>query len=121
MKPTRRPVVVPSTAEAVRSVSAGDRVYVQGGAATPAALVESLVARAPSLTAVEIIHLHTEGAAPYVAPGMDGHFRHNALFIGPNVRDAVQAGRADYTPVFLSDVRRFRTWRCSPARRGTDS
>jgi len=98
------PAMVGSAAEAVRVVSSGDRVYVQGGAATPAALVEALMRRAPSLSGVEITHLHTEGAAPYVAEGMEPHFRHNALFIGPNVREAVRAGRADYTPVFLSEI-----------------
>jgi acetyl-CoA hydrolase len=53
---------------------------------------------------VEIVHLHTEGPAKYARPEMAGHFRHNALFIGPNVRGAVQEGRADYTPVFLSEI-----------------
>ncbi len=99
-----RPALVESAAEAVRVVASGDRVYVQGGAATPIALVDALMERAPSLTGVEITHLHTEGPAPYVAEGMERHFRHNALFIGPNVREAVQAGRADYTPVFLSEI-----------------
>jgi len=86
------PRMVDSVEEAVRVVSSGDRVYVQGGAATPTALVDALVARAPSLHGVEITHLHTEGSAPYVREGMDRHFRHNALFIGPNVREAVRAG-----------------------------
>jgi acetyl-CoA hydrolase len=79
-------------------------VYVQGGAATPGVLVDALVARAPEISGVEIVHLHTEGLAPYVAAGMERSFRHNALFIGPNVRDAVQAGKADYTPIFLSEI-----------------
>jgi acetyl-CoA hydrolase len=90
--------------DAVASIKSGDRVYIQGGAATPSLLVAALVDRAPSLTDVEIVHLHTEGPAPYVAEGMERHFRHNALFIGPNVREAVQRGRADYTPVFLSEI-----------------
>ena len=79
-------------------------MYVQGGAATPGVLVDALVERAPELLNVEIVHLHTEWAAKYVAPGMENHFRHNALFIGGNVRNAVQAGRADYTPIFLSEI-----------------
>jgi len=60
--------------------------------------------QAERLHGVEIVHLHTEAAAPYVEPAMAGHFRHNALFIGPNVRQAVAEGRADYTPVFLSEI-----------------
>jgi acyl-CoA hydrolase len=53
---------------------------------------------------VRVIHLHTEGGAPYVAPGLEEHFRHEALFVGANARDAVNAGRADYIPAFLSEV-----------------
>jgi 4-hydroxybutyrate CoA-transferase len=56
---------------------------------------------------VETISLHTEGPAPHVAPEMAGHIRHNALFIGANVREAVNEGRADYTPVFLSNIPRL--------------
>ena len=58
---------------------------------------EALVARFRDLTDVEIVHLHTEGQATYVTPEMQGHFRHNALFMGANVREAVNAGRADFT------------------------
>jgi acetyl-CoA hydrolase len=91
-------------AEAVRHVKSGDRVYVQAGAATPHHLLDALVRRAPELRDVEIVHLHTEGAAPYASPSVQESFRHNALFIGPNVRDAVADGRADYTPIFLSEI-----------------
>jgi acetyl-CoA hydrolase len=96
------PVV--TAAEAVACVKSGDRVYLQAGAATPHLLVDALVARAPELSEVEIVHLHTEGDAPYAAPRLAPNFRHNALFIGPNVRQAVADGRADYTPVFLSEI-----------------
>ncbi|MBX6341718.1 MAG: acetyl-CoA hydrolase/transferase family protein, partial [Thermomicrobiaceae bacterium] len=90
--------------EAVKLVSSGDRVYVHEAAMAPTTLIEALAARAESLTDVEIVHLHTEGPAPYVEPRFQGHLRHNALFVGRNVRDAVNDGRADYTPVFLSEV-----------------
>src|SRR4051794_34670782 len=93
-----------SAAEAVQAIGSGARVYVQGGAATPLALLDALVARAPELRNVEIVHLHTEAPASYAAPEMTSSFRHNALFIGPNVRTAVAEGHADYTPVFLSDI-----------------
>jgi acyl-CoA hydrolase len=53
---------------------------------------------------VELVHLHTLGAAPYAAPELAARFRHRALFVGANVREAVQAGRADFVPVFLSDI-----------------
>ena len=60
--------------------------------------------RAPFVRDVEVVHLLTLGCADYVAPEMAGHFRHNAFFIGGNVRAAVNDGRADYTPVYLSEV-----------------
>ncbi len=93
-----------SADEAVRAVAPGDRIYLHGGASTPGILIEALMRRAPELQGVEITHLHTEAPAPYAAAAMRGHFRHNALFIGPNVRQAVAAGLADYTPVFLSEI-----------------
>jgi acyl-CoA hydrolase len=80
------------------------RVYIQPGCAEPETLVEALIRRAPELWAVEIVHMLTMGCAPYVAPDMVGHFRHNALFIGSNVRDAINDGRADYTPIYLSEI-----------------
>ncbi|MFN0094174.1 MAG: acetyl-CoA hydrolase/transferase family protein [Dehalococcoidia bacterium] len=93
-----------TASEALAHVRPGQRVYLHGGAATPLALVEALAARAPALHDVELVHLHTEAPAPYVAPEFAGHIRHNALFIGPNTRAAVAAGDADYTPVFLSEI-----------------
>jgi acetyl-CoA hydrolase len=93
-----------SAAEAVGRVRSGDRIYIHGGAATPSALVDALMARRDELADVELVHLHTDAPAPYVGPGMYGHFRHNALFIGPNVREAVGQGLADYTPIFLSEI-----------------
>lgn len=80
------------------------RVYIHPGNAEPEALVEALVERAPFVRDVEVMHLLTPGTSPYAAPGMAKHFRHNALFVGGNVREAVNDGRADYTPIFLSEV-----------------
>jgi len=89
---------------AVEFVQSGNRVYVHEAAMVPTTLLDALVERAPELRDVEIVHIHTEAPAPYVAPEMEGHLRHNALFIGANVRAAVNEGRADYTPVFLSEI-----------------
>jgi len=91
-------------AEAVAGVRSGQQLWVQGGAATPSVLLQALVDRAPELENVGLIHFHTEGPAPHLAPDMAPHFRHRALFIGANARAAVNEGRADYVPVFLSDV-----------------
>jgi len=90
--------------EAVRCVQSGMRVYIQPGCAEPETLVEALIRRAPAVEDVEIVHMMTMGCAPYVAPEMVGHFRHNAVFIGGNVREAINDGRADYTPIFLSEI-----------------
>ncbi len=90
--------------EAVAGIRSGHQVYVQCASATPSFLLDALVARAPELQDVRMVHFHTEGPGPHLAPEMAGHFRHRALFIGPNARRAVNEGRADYIPVFLSDV-----------------
>jgi 4-hydroxybutyrate CoA-transferase len=98
----RRKLVRPE--QAVQSIQSNMRVYIHPGCAEPETLVEALMARGPFVKNVEIVHLMTTGRADYIAPQMEGHFRHNAMFIGPNVRQAVNEGRADYTPVFLSQV-----------------
>jgi acyl-CoA hydrolase len=85
-------------------VNSGDRVWIQSGCGTPSALVDALVARAPSLRNVEIVHMKTLGEAVYTRPEYKGIFRHRGLFLGDNVREAVMAGRADYTPIFLSEI-----------------
>ncbi|MFI5360945.1 MAG: GNAT family N-acetyltransferase [Elusimicrobiota bacterium] len=90
--------------EAVAPIRSGMRVLVGSGAAEPQHLVEALAARGPQLSDTEVVHILTLGAAPYVSPRFAGHLRHNALFIGPNVREAVGRGAADYTPCFLSDI-----------------
>lgn len=90
--------------EALRVVQSGDRVYLHEAAMVPHELVDALCRRAMELTGVETVSIHTEGPAPHVDPGLEGHLRHNALFLGANVRKAVAEGRADYTPVFLSEV-----------------
>jgi len=93
-----------SPREAVNCVESGMRVYIHPGCAEPEALVEALMERAPYVKGVEVVHLLTLGTSPYCAPEMSGSFRHNALFVGGNVRGAVHEGRADYTPIFLGEV-----------------
>ncbi len=93
-----------SVREAVGVVKSGHRVFVQGACATPTALLEALVERGEELRDVEIVHLHTYGPTPYTDEKWAGHFNLRALFVAENTREAVNAGRASYTPVFLSDV-----------------
>ena len=96
-----------SAEEALRSVRSSDRVYIHPGCATPEPLAKALTSRAPELRDVEIVHLLTFGAADYIKPEMEGHFRHQAFFIGSNVREAVNAGRADFVPIFLGEIERL--------------
>lgn len=93
--------------EAVRGIRSGQRVFVQGQAATPTVLLDALVARAGELKNVETVHLHLEGSAPHAHPSVQASFRPNALFVGANLRVAVAEGRADYTPIFLSEIPRL--------------
>ena len=93
--------------EAVAGIRSGQQIYLHCAAATPSLLLDALVARAAELEDVSVVHLHTEGPGPHLAPEMAPHFRHRALFIGPNARAAVNEGRAEYIPVFLSDVPRL--------------
>jgi acyl-CoA hydrolase len=102
-----RALKVVTAAEAVAGIRSGQQLYLQCAAATPSVLLDALVARAAELRDVSVVHLHTEGPGPHLAPEMEGHFRHRALFIGPNARAAVNEGRADFVPVFLSDVPRL--------------
>ncbi len=89
---------------AVQAVASGNRVFVQGACSTPTPLLESLVARGEMLSNVEMVHLHTYGPTPYTEERWRGHFTLRALFVGENVRQAANTGRASYTPIFLADV-----------------
>jgi len=93
-----------TAAQALARVRSGQHVFVGSGCSQPELLVSALTARAPELHDVEILHLLTMGTAPYAAPGLESSFRHNAFFIGPNVRAAVRSGAADYTPCFLHEI-----------------
>jgi len=90
--------------EAIAKIRTGDRILVSDGSTVPQGLLPYLVDEAAPTENNEILHLLTLGAAPYVDPKFEHRFRHNALFIGGNVRAAVTEGRADYTPVFLSEI-----------------
>ncbi|MEQ8359107.1 MAG: acetyl-CoA hydrolase/transferase C-terminal domain-containing protein [Cytophagales bacterium] len=93
-----------SPAEAVKVIESGDRVFIHSACAAPKLLIQAMTNRAAELKNVEIVQLHTEGPAPYTDEKVKDSFRVNALFIGGNVRRAVWEGRADYIPIFLSEV-----------------
>ncbi|MCC7352387.1 MAG: acetyl-CoA hydrolase/transferase family protein [Anaerolineae bacterium] len=90
--------------EAVKAIQSGQRVFLTGNCSVPQRVLAALVARAPELHDVEIAQVLTVGPADYVQPGMEEHLRVNTLFISDNVRQAVNEGRADYTPCFLSEI-----------------
>ncbi len=93
-----------STAEdAVKDIQSGNRIFLTGNCSVPKTALAALVERAPELQNVEICQALTIGSADYVAPEMKGHLQVNTLFISRNVRKAVQEGRADFTPVLLSE------------------
>ncbi|HSR48070.1 MAG TPA: acetyl-CoA hydrolase/transferase C-terminal domain-containing protein [Anaerolineales bacterium] len=94
-----------TTAEAaVAEIRSGDRVFLTGNCSVPQRLLEALVLHAPKLKDVEMVNVLTIGPAPHADPAMEGHLRVNTLFISDNVRAAVHEGRADFTPVLLSEV-----------------
>ncbi|WP_338869540.1 GNAT family N-acetyltransferase [Myxococcus stipitatus] len=90
--------------QAIRSILPGRRILIASGAAEPVSLVRAMVEQGDHLADNEVVHLLTLGPAPYVEPAQAQRFRHIAFFIGPNVRLAVQEGRADFMPVFLSEI-----------------
>ena len=94
---------VTTAEEAVRVIKSGDRIFMTGNVSVPQKLLAALVQYAPELKDVEICQALSIGSADYVKPEMEGHLRVNTLFISPNVRKAVWEGRADFTPVLLSE------------------
>jgi acetyl-CoA hydrolase len=98
---------VTTAEEAVRCVRSGDRITVSSNASAPRTLLEALCSRSGELRDVEIAALLTLGEAPYDRPEHRQAFRANALFVGQNLREAVNEGRADYTPIFLSEIPRL--------------
>ena len=92
-----------SPEDAVGGLRSGARLFVHGASATPSALVAALVARA-DLTDLALYHLHTAGPAPFADPAHADRFQSVSLFTGPMLRKPVEEGRADFMPIFLSDI-----------------
>lgn len=92
-----------SAADAVAIVRSGQNLFVHGACATPAPLLDALCVRR-DLADVRLYHLHTAGPAPFAAGGREREFRSVSLFIGAPLREAVADGRADFVPIFLSDI-----------------
>ena len=90
--------------KAVQVIESNQRVFVHGVSASPLRLISAMVDRADELRNVEIVHLHTEGEARYAEEQYKDSFRVNAMFVGANVRKAVNSGRGNYIPIFLSEI-----------------
>lgn len=101
VEPYKNKVV--SAEEAVKNIQSGSRLFLTGNCSVPKTVLGALVERAPHLEDVEICQALTIGSADYVSPAMEGHLRVNTMFISPNNRKAVQEGRADFSPVLLSE------------------
>ncbi|KAK7019663.1 hypothetical protein SK128_008263 [Halocaridina rubra] len=117
--PLKRAPIWQSAEEAVSVVKSGDVVFIHGAAATPLKLVKALTehGKKSQLTGVTVCHIHTEGPASYAQPDCEGKkyndishisplgiFRSNSFFIGANCREAVNDGRGDFVPIFLSEI-----------------
>ncbi len=95
---------ITSAEEAVSKIKSNNRVFIQGAAMTPIALIKALCANSEGLSNVELIHMHTEGEAPYARPEFSDRFKVNTLFTSANVRQAVNGDNGDYIPIFLSEI-----------------
>lgn len=98
-----------SAQEAVKVIKSGDHVHLSSVASAPKCLIDAMCERGRNkeFKNVYIHHLHTEGPAPYASAEFEGIFQHDAFFVGSNVRKDVQAGYADYIPIFLSETQRL--------------
>ena len=92
-----------SAEDVVAKISSGMRVFVHGAAATPLSLLAALAER-PGVEGVKLYHLHLEGPARFADPDQEGRIRSVSLFTGPSLRKPVDEGRADFMPIFLSDI-----------------
>lgn len=97
------PKIVTAT-EAMQVLKSGHRIFVTGNCSVPQKVMEALNQRALELENLQLIQVLTVGKADYVNPELMGHIRVNSLFISANVREAVNDGRVDFTPVFLSEI-----------------
>lgn len=93
-----------SADEAAKVIKSGDKIVIQPGCAAPLELIRAMVRRKDELFDVKIYHILIVGDLPYIKPGMENHFKHIAFFIGGNTRKAVNEGRAEFVPIFLSEV-----------------
>ena len=90
--------------EAVSKIQDGDRLMLGHAVGEPIIFQRTMARMAEQFHNVEVAHMVYLGSGEYLQPGMESHFRHNALFVGAPARKAIAENRADYTPAFFSDV-----------------
>lgn len=93
-----------SAEDAVKVIKSNDKIIVQPGCGSPLELIRKMVQRKEELYNIDIYHILVVGDLPYTEPGMEKHFKHKAFFIGGNTRKAINEGRAEFVPIFLSEV-----------------
>lgn len=96
-----------SAADAVKMIKSGNRVVTGHACSEPLELVKAMVENKDQYKDVEIVHMVAMGKGEYTKPGMEAHFRHNALFVGGSTRNAINEARADFTPCFFGEVPRL--------------
>lgn len=96
-----------SAEDAVKHIQSGNRVVTGHAVSEPVQLIDAMLKNKDQYENVEIVHMVAMGKGEYTKPEMAPHFRHNALFVGASTREAVQAGRADYTPCFFTEIPRL--------------
>jgi len=98
------PVNYQSAEEALSIIQSGDRVFIQGSAQTPTCLLRALAKQAHRLNDVELVFITVYGDIYVDKPEFSKSFKVNSLFVSASIREAVKEGRADYVPVFLSEI-----------------
>src|SRR5438045_2956958 len=98
------PVMYKPPKEALSVIQSGNRVFVHGSSQTPNLLLKALADQAPRLRDVELVFITVYGDIEVDKPQYEGHFNINSLFVSASIRDAVNQGRGDYVPVFLSEI-----------------
>lgn len=93
--------------EAISHIKSGDRVSIGHACGEPCYLIDALMKQAGRFQNVELVHMVAMGECAYAQPGMEKHFRHNAIFVGKKTRIAVNSGQADFTPCFFFEVPRL--------------
>ena len=93
--------------DALNILKSGDTLWCHSMAATPYRLLEALAEKALSLQDLTLMQLHLEHADALCAAALDGHLRNRCFFVGKEMRELVNNGRADYVPIFLSEIPRL--------------